>query len=284
MSNADTPRPLDEADITWLRDYEAQTLNHFLPRFAAYAPRFAHGDRLLAHYSELLSVVLEQGRSHFHAVHEAHNEICVADAILSDPSTLNARLKYEPSLPNTEKTIDFVLQETDGRLTLIDVKTVKPKRIDRWDQYQGAIREGWLPQNVQYILEQDGMGGELWHQAFASRARFLEYTLELENKIESAAFGVNARRRILMFCGEGFDWHLDELEDFVAYYRSGTHSAGDRFALAEARYVLENKIVFQRSISSFGCLNRSQGNAQARKVIWHVQPSTSPFGLRQAAE
>jgi hypothetical protein len=146
------------------------------------------------------------------------------------------------------------------------------------------MQEGWIPQNIQYTLEQDGLGGEIWHQAFASRARFLEYSLELEAKIESAAYGAHARRRILMLCGASFDWRLDELEDFVAYYRSGVHSAGDPFALAEARYVQENNLILQRSITSFGCLDRSEGNEQARKILWDVRPSTSPFGLRQASE
>jgi hypothetical protein len=259
-----------------------RTLNHFRPRFAAYEARFAHGNRLLTHYSELLGAVLEQGRSSFRAVHEAHNEICVADAILSDPSTQNAQLLYEPPLPNTDKSIDFALKEEDGRLTFIDVKTIKPQRRDRWDQYQTAIREGWLPQNVQYTLEQDGLGGELWHQAYASRSRFLEYSLELEEKFASAKYDEVARRNILMFCGEGFDWHQHELEDFVTYYRSGAHCPSDPFSQAETRYVQENGFIFLRNISSFGCLSRSEGNVEPQRINWHVQPRPSPFGLRNA--
>ena len=276
-------RPIDSADIAWLREYEASTVNHFGPRFAAYAQRLAHGETLLARYSEALREVLAQGRAHFHAVDEAHNEICVADAVLSDPSTLEATLLYEPPLPNTKRTIDFVLQEADGRLTLVDVKTIRPQPRDRWDQYERALAEGWLPKNVQFILEQEWRGGELWHTAFASRSRFLEYTIEFEAKLAAASYGNAARRQILMLCGEGFHWRQDELEDFVAYYRSGMHRGDDPFSLAEARYVEANGFAFRRSISSFGCLDRRQGDAKARRINWHVQPHPPPFALSNAA-
>lgn len=277
------PRPIDAADIAWLHEYQASTLGHFRPRFEAYAPRFAHGETLLTRYAAAIEEVIAQGRGHFRAADEAHNEICVADAILADPSTIDATLLYEPPLPNTDKTIDFVLRERDGRLTLVDVKTIKPQPCDRWDQYERALREGWLPKNVQFILEQEWQGGELWHTAFASRSRFLEYSLELEAKLASASYGASARRQILMFCGEGFYWHQDELEDFLAYYRSGHHRGDDPFSLAEARHVAHNGLALQRSISSFGCLDRRQGDIAVRRINWHVEPPRSPFSLTNAA-
>lgn len=275
-------RPIDETDIAWLQEYQASTLHYFRPRFEAYAPRFAHGQALLKRYSAAIQEVITQGRAQFRAVDEVHNEICVADAVLSDSSTVDATLLYEPPLPNTDKTIDFVLREADGRLTLVDVKTINPQPRDRWDHYERAIKEGWLPKNVQFILEQEWQGGELWHTAFASRSRFLEYTLELEAKLDSASYGDAARRRILMLCGEGFHWRQDDLEDFVAYYRSGTHRGDDPFSLAEARHVQTNGLMLRRSISSFGCLDRRQGDITARRINWHVQPPPSPFGLRNA--
>lgn len=276
-------RPLDNTEITQLKAYEASTLNYFRARFAAYAPRFAHSEALLGRYSAAMQTVITKGRSHFRAVDEAHNEICVADAVLSDPSTLGTTLIYEPPLPNTDKTIDFVLREAGGKLTLIDVKTIKPESLDRWDQYLKARREGWIPNNVFFVLEQEGQGGELWHTAFASRARFLEYTLELEAKLAAAAYGEIAHRKILMLCGEGFYWREDELADFVAYYRSGTHRGDDPFSLAEARHVQEKGLSFQRSISSLGCLDRRQGDIAARRINWHVEPPRSPFGFRHGA-
>jgi hypothetical protein len=162
------------------------------------------------------------------------------------------------------------------------VKTIKPKPRDRWDQYARAIKEGWLPKNVQYILEQDWQGGELWHMAFVSRARFMEYALEHEEKISLASYGDVAQRQILMLCGDGFHWHQSELEDFVAYYCSGKHRSDDPFCLAKARHIQVSKLTLQRSISSFGCLDRRQGEVTARRINWHVHPRPSPFGLRNA--
>lgn len=272
-------RPIDAADVAWLDEYEQSTLNHFRPRFAGYGVRFSNGEALLTRYSAAIRDLIAQGRAHFRPVDEAHNEICVADAILADPSTAHATLLYEPPLPNTDKTVDFVLREACGKCSLIDIKTIKPQPRDRWDQYQRAIKEGWLPENVQFLLRQEWQGGEFWHTAFAARSRFLEYTLELEEKLAAAAYGDAAHRRILMLCGEGFYWHQDELEDFVAYYQSGTHRPDDPFSRAEARHIETNGLVLQRNITSFGCLDRRQGEVTARRINWHVRPPPLPgFG------
>lgn len=262
--------PIDDADIAWLGEYEAVTLAYFRPRFHGYEARFAGGNALMNRFSLAIREVVAQGRNQFSAVDEAHNEMCVADAVLSDSTTREATLLYEPPLPNTKKTIDFVLREANGRVTLIDVKTIKPQSRDRWDQYVRAIKENWLPSNVQFILQQGWQGGELWHIAFASRSRFLEYALEFEEKLASASYD-DARHQILMLCGEGFYWHQDELEDFIEYYRTGVHREDDPFALAEARHIQENKLALLRSISSFGCLDRRQGDIRARRINWHIE-------------
>jgi hypothetical protein len=279
----DTPRPIDNEDRAWLDAYEAATLDHFRPRFAAHVAQFTSSDALLSRFLEALKVVREQGRRFFRGVDEAHNEICVADAILSDPSCAECTLLYEPRFPNIDKTVDFILEETDGRLTVVDVKTIKPEPRDRWEQYERAVKEKWFPENIQFILEREWLGGELWHAAFASRARFLEYALELEGKFAASAYGDKARRRILMLCGEGFNWRQDELEDFVSFYRSGAHRADDPFSLAEDRYIQEKGILLARSISSFGCLDRRQGDVTSRRTNWHVQPPPEPFAFQKAA-
>ncbi len=275
-------RPIDDGEMAWLEQYETATLEHFRPRFEASAGRFDQFERVLSRLTDALQHVRAQGRQYFSAVDDAHNEICVADAILSDGSTAHSILQYEPKLPNTDKTIDFALAEDDGRLTLVDVKTIKPARRDRWAQYERALQEGWFPKDVQFLLDKDGQGGELWHTAFTSRARFLEYSLEFEQKLAAAAYGEKVRRQIMMFCGEGFHWHQDELEDFVSYYRAGAHRADDPFANAEARHINDNGLILRKTISSFGCLNRRQWETQARRVNWHVQPPQSPFSLRDA--
>lgn len=276
-------QPIDDDDASWLAEYEADTFSHFRPRFEANLSRFDQGELLLARFSAAIKTARVLGRAQFHAVDETHNELCVADAILSDPSTTNSRLLYEPRLANTDETIDFLVQEPEGAITLVDVKTIRPQIIDRWDQYERAIAEGWLPRHVQFLVNRKWMGGAIWHAAFTSRARFLQYSLELEHKIAQSGHDRVGCRRILMFCGEGFHWHQDQLEDFVAYYRSGVHRTDDPFALAEAKYITERRLKVQRTISSFGCLSRRQGETGAHRVNWLVQPPAMPLTLGDAA-
>lgn len=271
------PRPLDESDIEWLREYECAVTNHFHQRFCTHAARFALGERLVARFSESVAEVLKQGRASFRAVDEVHNELAVAEAILVDPAYVNATLHYEPKMENTSKSVDFLLENADGRNLAIDVKTVKPCAIDRWDQYQKAIEEGWFPKNVLFSLWQDAEGGQLWHYAFASRCRFLEYSLELEAKAAFAGLASGNNRCMLMFCGEGFYWRQDQLEDFVEFYRTGKHRSDDPFAIAETRSNKKKGIRLAHNISVFGCLDRRQGDIVHRRVNWNVQPPRDSF-------
>lgn len=111
---------------------------------------------------------------------------------------------------------------------------------------------------------------------FAARGRMMEYTLELENKIATANLTAPKTAVILMLCGEGFYWHEDELEDFVSFYRSGTHRADDPFAKMEAHEMSEKGITFQRSITRFACMNRPQGDIAFKRLNWNVQPPPPP--------
>jgi hypothetical protein len=138
-------------------------------------------------------------------VDEAHNELCVASAILANEKPHTARLEYEPPLQDCKKSIDFRATAEDGSLNYVDVKTIKPLSKDRWDQYEKAREEKWLPENVHVILEKEWLGGEMWHSMFAARGRMLEYALELEAKIAEATLsGKHAdrddvlRRRLLL--------------------------------------------------------------------------------------
>ena len=44
----------------------------------------------------------------------------------------------------------------------------------------------------------------------------LEYSLELEQKIAGAGLATGDTICVLALCGDGFHWHRDQLEDFVA--------------------------------------------------------------------
>jgi len=125
------------------------------------------------------------------------------------------------------------------------------------------------------VLSNNWLGGELWHNMFAARGRMLEYSLELERKISESTLTEGEAHFMLVFCGEGFHWHEDELEDFVAYYNSGAHRADDAFGAAEDRYVQERHIAMTKAISRFACMRRLQGDVSIKRINWNVQPPTS---------
>ena len=159
----------------------------------------------------------------------------------------------------------------------IDVKTIKPESKDRWEQFVRARKEKWLPENVGVELDQEWLGGTLWHYMFASRARMLEHALELENKIAEGALGTDNVAFILALCGEGFYWHEHDLEDFVSFYSNGRHRADDPFSQVELKYMAEKRLHLNGTISSFAFMIRRQGEVRQRLLKWHVQPPRDSF-------
>lgn len=264
--------PLDDIDRAWLSEYESAVVALFSSEFKDEADRFTEGIRLLNRFVASIEEVRKRGRGFFRAVDEAHNELCIAVALLKNVGPRFVRVLYEPSLSNTGRTIDFCAEIQSGQNVYVDVKTIKPLPKDRWDQYERAIKEGWFPKNVALVVEREWLGGELWHDAFAARARMLEYTLELEHKIAQAQLTMNGNVSVLAFCGEGFHWHQDELEDFVAFYRTGHHRADDPFSLVEDNYIDEKHLSLSRVVSRFACLRRPQGELLQKRLNWNVQP------------
>jgi len=112
---------------------------------------------------------------------------------------------------------------------------------------------------------------------FTARGRMLEYALELEAKIAQAKLGGDNSRLVMAFCGAGFHWRRDELEDFVSFYFSGRHRADDPFSQAELKYMAEKKLGFARTINSFACMSRPQGTIRQRPIHWNVQPPRDMF-------
>lgn len=224
--------------------------------FTAPSRRFPDGSLLLSRFERAIQTTLSNANQAFTAVDEIHNEVCVAGALLADPVVV--RLRYEPELLRTLKSIDLVADRQDGTLLFVDVKTIHPVPTDRWDQYERAMEEGWLG-NVNYDLQKHAGGGELWHDAFASRSRMLEYTLELEQKIAEANLAPSTSQFVLALCGTGFEWGEDELEDFASFYRTGKHRSDDTFGATERKYLEEKALTLSRTITGFACLHRSRG-------------------------
>jgi len=268
-------RELTENDLKWLEEYRTQVVDGFTPIFSEAVARFPDGQRLLRRFNEALDAV-RRGSS-FRAVDEAHNELCIAKALLANPKPRFSALAYEPSLPGCAKSIDFRASSDDGFIAFVDVKTIKPDPNDRWEQFERALKEGWLPENIVLAVSKEWMGGEIWHQMFAARARMLEYTLELEGKIRDCGLKDQDKAIfILALCGAGFHWHEDELEDFVQFYRTGRHRSDDPFSKVEANYIGEKKITLERTVSRFACMRRRQGEVFHARLNWNVQPPRDP--------
>ena len=267
---------LRQEDLEWMAAYATEVESTYRARFESASGRFKTWQPLLDRFSSAIEAVKANGRSLFRAVDEAHNELCIASALLENHDPLFALLEYEPPLPDCSKSIDFRATTDTGVTVYVDVKTIKPLAKDRWEQFERAQVEGWFPWNVSVTLSKEGLGGELWHNMFASRGRMLEYSLELEQKIAEGKLFGNGLLFVLALCGEGFHWHEDELEDFVSYYYSGTHRGDDAFANAEARYVEEKKLSIAKTISRFACMRRPQGEIFPKRLNWNVQPPHHP--------
>ncbi|MBL8705968.1 MAG: hypothetical protein JNM30_14045 [Rhodospirillales bacterium] len=271
-----TARPLSEADVKWLKDYAAEVEHVFGADFSEAEGRFADAQKLIGRFRSSIQGVLDNGRSKFHAVDEAHNELCIASALLANRNPRFVSLEYEPVLSGTGQSIDFRATTDDGTIVYVEVKTIKPAARDRWDQFERVRKQGLFPLNVEVAIQKEWLGGELWHSMFAARSRMLEYALELEGKISAAGLTGEKTIIILALCGEGFHWHQDELEDLVSYCREGKHRPDDPFSKMELNYIAENSVALQRTLSRFACMRRPQGEIRPKRVNWNVQAPALP--------
>jgi hypothetical protein len=272
-------REFTSAQGEWVADYSSRILEHFGGVFAPHSGTFRQADVLLGRISQARDSVLNGGWGLWSSMDEAHNELCVAAAILESPGYRINRLEYEPPSARGGPTIDFLATGSDGRPWLVDVKTIAPILIDRWHQFERAKANGWLPQGADLILSRQWLGGELWHLKVASRSRMLEYTLELEDKLSGYTSSYQPDTTILMFCTNGFNWHEDELEDFVAFYADGEHRPDDPLAEMERRFIRDKGLDPGRRVKRFGYLQRQSQNTVASRVNWCVRPPRFPSAL-----
>jgi hypothetical protein len=98
---------------------------------------------------------------------------------------LKGKITYEPDLLPDGRKIDFVADRGRDN-AYIEVKTVHPDIADTeaaWKNYEK--RKKLHPKNANFIVKKDWMGGRLYGNTFASRSRFLEYTLDFEMRTSS---------------------------------------------------------------------------------------------------
>lgn len=229
----------------FLTEVDAQIVS----TITAGAPKLQGHQKLLAKYHAACAAWHSESVNHVQGITATVNELCVAKLILDDKKVTSA--SYEPQLEGTAKTIDFLvcLVGTEARI-FYDVKTVQPEKGDAWNRYENMKSKGWFTPHTSLELEQEGMGGEIAHELFASREKFLDYTLELEAKIQSLPMQTLTNFR-LIFCGNGIQWQRDHLEDFAAFYFSGHSRADDTLGSMQSHYMAEKGITFDRSIHEF---------------------------------
>jgi hypothetical protein len=217
--------------------------------------------RLLDRFNDACQAWREERVVDARRITETVNELLIAKRFLQDP--LCARVEYEPSLDGDNKTIDFLFHTIEGKRIFYDAKTIHPEERDAWDRYEKAIQEGWFSPGTHLILDKTWQGGLLAHYQFAVRQRFLEHTLELEEKIRHVPDRQDRRTYFRMvFCGDGFQWHGDQLEDFADVYFTG-HSRWDHFASMEAHYLKENGLTLDKTIIGFCYFKRGQIQPEA---------------------
>jgi hypothetical protein len=234
-------RPCCPEEKQWIESYAAEVASTFGGEFDDHGARFKNPGTLLQRFDDAVGSMLSNGRRLIAAVDEAHNELCVASQIPANADPRFTLLEYESALLGCSRSVDFRAR-TDAGLTLyVDVKTIKPKPQDRWDQFERAVKEGWFPA-----------------------------------KIRDCQLAADNTHFILVLCSEGFHWHQDDLEDFVSYYWTGVHRADDPFSRAETKYIADKNITLDRTITRFACMSRPQFEIRHRRLCWDVQPPKAP--------
>jgi hypothetical protein len=84
----------------------------------------------------------------------------------------------------------------------------------------------------------------------------LEYSLDLEQKIEEAGLVAENVIPVLVLCSDGFHWHPDQLEDFVTFYFTCAHRGDDPFSQVERKYIEDRRISLKRTIARFAYFQR----------------------------
>lgn len=200
---------------------------------------------------------------------EIGNELAAAERILREMAEGHV-LEYEPSMAGTSKRIDFRVKWANDSCSWIEVKTVAPQWIDNepgWERFRSIAAN--FPENARLIVDRNWAGSAISGQAIKARWSFLKRASEVE---ERAALIPAAMQGpvYLLFCSNGFDWNLDELEDFADFYRTDTARVDDWLANGMCRYMTENNIAFTRTLAGFGYLERPHQEVREQRFVLPV--------------
>jgi len=231
--------------------------------------RIRRGEVLWAQFEATVEACRADPKRDDCQITEKVNEIAVAKVLLEDEK-ITWPITYEPDLLPDGRKIDFVVDRGADNL-YIEVKTVRPRTADTDVAWRKFIeRRRHHPNNVNFIVEKERMGGAIYGNVFAARSHVLNYTMDFETRL-AAAQKIKPGHGILIFCGTGFAWHKSNLEDFADFYVTGTHRGDDPFALMEQHHIKKKKIKLLRNIGHFGFLRRHIEKPQKEEFHFPVR-------------
>lgn len=261
MCDEDSAQPRIESLI-------AEATEVYKPLLVGSGTRLSGGDRLWRQYNQAVHSWRNHGIRVLNGVIERINELATARCLLRDPTLRTAQIWYEPEIPPDGTRFDFVVRDHSGATVYVEVKTVLPNTEDNdtgWQKY--LDRQKKLKRNVNYNVAKEWQGARIFGDYFAARSSFLKYTIETEEKLARAQ-NANPGRGVLVFCGDGFHWHADELQDFLDFYRTGEHRYDDALADMEAHYLETRKISLRRNIADFAYVFRSERATQDKCALY----------------
>ncbi|MEQ8961937.1 MAG: hypothetical protein RLP02_29095 [Coleofasciculus sp. C2-GNP5-27] len=231
--------------------------------------RIVGGNRLWEQFLSTADAVRAGKENGERQMRERINELGTAKYLADDPDIAGSIL-YEPNILASGRKIDFVVERDDERI-YVEVKSVYPNTPDTqgtWERYL-QLREHH-PDNVNFIVEKDWLGGKIYGNTFASRSKFLSYSLAFEERLAEAREDV-AGPGILVFCGSGFHWDVTDLEDFADFYHLAQHRADDPFSQMEQHEIDMNSVKLRRNIDHFAFLKRATCRAEITQVYFPVR-------------
>jgi hypothetical protein len=128
---------------------------------------------------------------------------------------------------------------------LIEVKTIRPaikdpkEAQDDWSKFERVVKDCLIPSNCEVLIDEDLLGGVIWHNMIAVRSSMLSYSLELEQKIRGCEINHENTIVVLAFWSTNIfsiPWYSDDLQDFVTFYKTGSHRQDDHLRKMEAHH------------------------------------------------
>lgn len=249
-----------------IAQFSEEVRQNYWEPIAGAASRLERGGVLWSQFETAISACSANGE--YRQLAEKVNELAVAKILLDDAHLTHA-VQYEPNFLPSGRKIDFVAVRANDQI-YVEVKTVHPKLVDSEAAWKHFLkRQEYHPPNVNFITQQENMGGALYGSLVASRSKFLDYTLDFESRLREAK-EIRGGPGVLVFCDNGIAWNLTDLEDFADFYNAGSHRQDDLFSLMELHHMKKNGIKLLQNIDHFSYLKRANKQPLPREFKFSV--------------